>query len=56
MIKTKTENGFLVIYSDEGSKIRLKGTSDAHPKAIEPIGGKHYEYEEVDESLEEQPN
>ena len=49
MIQTKTENGFLIIYSDEGKKIRLKGTNDAHPKAIEPVDGKHYEYEEPDD-------
>jgi len=54
MIRTKTENGFLVIYSDEGKKIRLKGTGDAHPKAIEPADGKHHQYEEVEPS-EEQP-
>ena len=48
MIYTENKNGFRIISSDAGKKIRLKGTKDAHPKAVEPEDGKHYEYEEVE--------
>lgn len=48
-IKVTIKNGFRVITSDEGKKIRLKGTKDEHPKAVEPIDGKEHEYEEVED-------
>jgi len=48
MIVTETKNGITHIYSDEGRKVRMKGTKVAFNNAYEEVGKEH-EWEEVDD-------